>query len=253
MLWESAVLSLPSGERTPQFDDPLSADFVMTVDSSSSSTGRAKALLLHGGWAGHRPEQFSDFAAKLLLQDFEIVRSESLEILNDASLAEFDLLIPVWTFGELSADQEHALLRAVERGMGLVAWHGAASAFLSSRAHKFMLGGQFVAHPGGSEMQYEIHFLGNDPLTDGLPDLSVTTEQYYLLVDPAVKVLATTSIQGGEMNWVKGIEMPVAWIRRWGRGRVFYCSLGHSPEILEQSTLLTLLRRAVWWASSRDA
>lgn len=208
-----------------------------------------RALVLHGGWEGHQPDLFSDFAIQKLLGDHEVIRSTDLEMLCPEVLENIDLLLPIWTFGVLSEAQEQALLNAVANGMGVVAWHGATSAFLSSRPHKFLLGGQFVAHPGGEDTAYTVRFLGNDPLVEDLADISVVSEQYYLLVDPAVKVLATTVIDGADMPWLAGVNMPSAWTRQWGRGRVFYCALGHSLDILEHPSMTTLLRRAIDWAA----
>lgn len=209
-----------------------------------------RALLLYGGWEGHRPEEFADFATSHILHGFHVVRTQDLGMLRDDVLSEFDLLVPIWTFGELADSQERALMTAVANGLGVLAWHGAASAFLGSRPHKFMLGGQFVAHPGEADVTYTVRFLGNDALVAGLQDVTVTSEQYYLLVDPAVKVLASTQVQGGPLEWTAGVEMPVAWTRRWGKGRVFYCSLGHSLDVLQHSSIYTLLRRSADWASS---
>jgi type 1 glutamine amidotransferase len=137
--------------------------------------------------------------------------------------------------------------------MGVLAWHGATSAFLACRRHKFLLGGQFVAHPGEQAVTYSVRFHDNDPLVAGLGDVTLTSEQYYMLVDPAVKVLATTRVVGPGMDWVAGVEMPVAWTRRWGRGRVFYCSIGHTVDDLNHPSMITLLRRAAAWAANRVA
>lgn len=207
-----------------------------------------RVLLLYGGWEGHQPEVFAEFATTRLLGDFRVTASQDLRLLRSDILDEYDLLVPIWTFGELDDDQVSSLLLAVENGLGIVCWHGAASSFLNSRSHKFLLGGQFVGHPGGDHIPYTVRFLGNDPLVQGLEDLKVVSEQYYLLIDPAVKVLATTSIDGAEYDWLAGVEMPIAWKRQWGRGRVFYCALGHTPDILEHASMLTLLRRALRWA-----
>lgn len=210
---------------------------------------RRRALVLYGGWEEHQPERVADFARRRALRDFEVVASQDLDVLDVDVLSDFDLLAPVWTFGELSQAQERALVRAVTDGLGLLTWHGATSAFLDSRDHKFLIGGQFVAHPGGQDVTYTVRFLGNDPLVDGLEDLTVTTEQYYLLVDPSVKVLATTRMEAPGMEWLEQVEMPVAWTRTWGSGRVFYCSLGHTVETLEAAPVATLLRRAARWVS----
>jgi uncharacterized protein len=215
---------------------------------ASVNSGK-RALLLYGGWEGHEPERFADFAEEKILSDFEVVRSQDLEILQTEMLDSFDLLLPIWTFGELREEQEQTLLNTVANGLGMVGWHGNASSFLNCRPHKFMLGGQFVGHPGGNHINYPVRFLGNDPLVEGLGDFSVVSEQYYLLIDPAVKVLATTPVDGADMYWVAGVEMPVAWKRSWGKGRVFYCALGHTVDVLEHPVVSTLLRRAVHWAA----
>ena len=220
----------------------------MYPESKISENGRKSVLLLYGGWEGHKPERFADFAENKLLGDFDVVRSQDLEMLCPNVLAGFDLLIPIWTFGMLTDTQETALLNAVADGMGMVAWHGSASSFLDSRSHKLMLGGQFVGHPGGNDVTYSVRFLGNDPLVNGLKDVTITSERYYLLIDPAVKVLATTYIDGDEIDWVSGVQMPVVWKRQWGKGRVFYCALGHTLDVLEQPSIMTLLSRALRWA-----
>jgi type 1 glutamine amidotransferase len=206
-----------------------------------------RALVLSGGWEGHQPHAVAHFVQQHLLAGSEVVLRSDLGVLSADALAEFDLLIPIWTFGELSQDQETALCNAIENGLGMVAWHGAATSFQGNRRYKHLLGGQFLAHPGGDRLPYQVTF-GDDPLTAGLPAVQVTSEQYYLMTDPAVTVVATTVTASDEMPWLKGVLMPVAWHRQWGRGRVFYCSLGHSIEVLQQQPVTELLRRAVKWA-----
>jgi uncharacterized protein len=187
-----------------------------------------------------------------LLDGCEVVRSKDLSLLRPSDLKNFDLLVIAWTFGEITTEQETALIAAVAGGMGLVTWHGGASAFLASRQHKLLIGGQFVGHPGGSTVTYDVKFHDNDLLVEGLEKFSITTEQYYMLVDPAVKVVASTRMKLLHMPWLDDVEMPVAWTREWGRGRVFYCSIGHTVEQLAHPTVTELLRRAVGWASRRD-
>ena len=209
---------------------------------------RPRVLLLYGGWEGHQPERFAQFALERLLADCDVTMSQDLAMLREDVLRSFDLPIPIWTFGELTDDQVDALLGAVAGGLGMVAWHGAVSSFLNSRSHKLLLGGQFVGHPGGDQIHYPVRFLRNDPLVAGLDDFDVVSEQYYLLVDPAVKILATTTVHGGELPWLAGVNMPVAWTRQWGEGRVFYCALGHTIDVLDTETMCTLFTRAIDWA-----
>lgn len=210
---------------------------------------KPRVLLLWGGPPTHDPEAFADFAERELLADCEVKRSSTLDSLTPESLSRFDLLVPIWMFDEIDRDQERALLSAVEGGLGVVAWHGATSAFLNSRPHKHLLGGQFVAHPGGAETIYRVRFRQDHTLTMGLEEVVVTSEQYYMLLDPAIEPLAFTTIEGRGMTWLAGVEMPVAWTRLWGEGRVFYCSLGHTLADLESNSVRTLFRRAVLWAA----
>ncbi|MEA2711503.1 MAG: uncharacterized protein QOF78_4104 [Phycisphaerales bacterium] len=208
-----------------------------------------RVLLLHGGWEGHDPDGVANFAAANFLRECEVIRSNDLSVLRADELKQFDLIVLVWTFGEINAQQESALIDAVAAGTGLVMWHGGASAFLTSRPHKFLVGGQFVAHPGGPAVTYDVRFHGDDALVAGLKDFSITTEQYYMLIDPAVNVVASTRMKLPQMPWLDDLEMPVAWMREWGRGRVFYCSIGHGVEQLAHPVVTELLRRAVRWAS----
>ena len=208
-----------------------------------------RALVLYGGWAGHQPEKIAEFVISRFLRDWHVESSQDLGKLSLETLKAFDILLPLWTFGEISEDQENALLQSAQEGLGVVAWHGAASAFLASRRHKHLIGGQFVSHPGGDQVTYRVRFCGSDALVAGLPEFDVCSEQYYMLVDPAVEVLAKTQIHGSSMEWLAGTEMPVMWKRRWGQGKVFYSSLGHSREILELPVVDAIIHRALRWAA----
>jgi type 1 glutamine amidotransferase len=115
-----------------------------------------------------------------------------------------------------------------------------------------MTGGNWVAHPGGEEPTYTVHFKqGSSPLVEGLEDFELKSEQYYLHVDPAVEVLATTRFP--TVTWYHAangpVDMPVIWTKRWGIGRVFYCSLGHHADIMEMKTPKEIMRRGFLWAA----
>ncbi len=96
----------------------------MCPKSNASENGRKRVLLLYGGWEGHQPECFADFVENELLGNFDVVRSQDLGMLRLDVLADFDLLVPIWTFGEITEIQEAVLLNAVANSMGMVAWDG---------------------------------------------------------------------------------------------------------------------------------
>jgi type 1 glutamine amidotransferase len=208
------------------------------------------ALIVHGGWDGHQPQAFAELCAALLREEGLSVRvADSLDALTDsAALSRLSLIVPIWTMGAIGAEPLAALLDAVASGVGIAGFHGGmGDAFRDATDFQFMVGGQFVAHPDGIK-DYEVNLV-EDPLTRGLADFRVRSEQYYMHVDPSNHVLATTVFQPETARWVAGTVMPVAWTRRWGDGRVFYSSLGHAPEELDVHEARELLRRGMAWAA----
>lgn len=113
-----------------------------------------------------------------------------------------------------------------------------------------MVGGQFVAHPGG-ELPYRVTVDRTHPVTEPVADFEVTTEQYYLHVDPTNRVLARTRFDGdfGPLSSNGPVTMPVAWVRSYGAGRVFCSTLGHRPEVLDEPSAATLTTREPRWAA----
>lgn len=234
------------------------------------------AMLFVGGWQGHAPHDFADWATQLLQEEgFTVTVMDTLEPLTDpATMRDIDLIVPIWSsarsshqpeFGTMTKAQEDGLLRAVEAGTGLAGWHGhMADAFRDRPTYHFLIGGQFVAHPPGwpdnpvpsdDFVEYRVEISEPEhPIMAGLEPFTLRSEQYYLLVDPSNHVLATTTFSGEHLPWIDGTVMPVAWTRRWGAGRVFYCSVGHTVADLNVASVRTLVRRGLVWASlTRDS
>jgi type 1 glutamine amidotransferase len=211
-----------------------------------------RALFVCGGWEGHEPKRCAQlFALALEERGFEVEISETLDCyLNRKKLRETNLVVQSWSMGTMTDEQEGSLMDAVEGGTGLAGWHGGlADAFRDRPNYQFMVGGQFVAHPGNF-VDYEVNVVApDDPVTAGIDDFRMHSEQYYLHVDPSNEVLATTTFSGEHVPWIEGVTVPVAWKRRWGAGRVFYCSLGHSAEDFEVPEARELVLRGMLWAS----
>jgi hypothetical protein len=211
-----------------------------------------KALMVWGGWDGHEPKQCVDiFAPYLREQGYEVEISATLDVyLDKAKLQALSLIVPVWTMGTITREQEAGLLEAVKNGVGIAGWHGGmGDSFRNNTEYQFMVGGQWVAHPGGV-IDYDVTITNHhDPITAGLPDFHMHSEQYYMHVDPANEVLATTTFGGEHAPWVKGTVMPVVWKRMWGVGRVFYTSLGHVAIDFNVPEARTIVQRGMLWAS----
>jgi len=210
------------------------------------------ALFVCGGWEGHEPEKCAYlFAPFLRGRGYEVEVSGTLDsYLDGEKMRSLDLVVQIWSMGEISDAQENGLLEAVKGGVGLAGWHGGlADSFRDNPNYQFMVGGQFVAHPGGM-VEYEVNIADReDPITAGLEDFRVRSEQYYVHVDPHNEVLATTTFGGEYAPWIEGGVVPVVWKKRWGEGRVFYCSLGHRAGDFDVPEVRRIVERGMLWAS----
>lgn len=215
-----------------------------------------KALIFIGGWQGHEPDKVSARFGKMLEKNgFAVEICEGLDCLSDREkLLTYDLILPCFTMGEIPSACEENVLYAVSRGVGIAGCHGGmCDAFRKSTRWQFMTGGQWVSHPGGDGVEYTVNICkSSSPIVDGLEDFRVTSEHYYLHIDPAVEVLATTRFP--LVNYYhaanKPVDMPVAWTKYWGYGRVFYCSLGHHDDVFDHApTASVLMERGMLWAA----
>ena len=219
-----------------------------------------KALIFRGGWDGHEPKLVSERFAKLLEKNG--IRSEifdGVECLADREkLTEYDLIVACMTMGEIPSEHEKNISYAISTGVGLAGCHGGmCDAFRQSTEWQFITGGQWVAHPGGDGIEYTVNICpGSNPITDGIKDFKVCSEQYYLHIDPAIEVLATTRFSLTDHYNIenKFVDMPVAWTKFWGLGRVFYCSIGHHDDVFDHSPSAQLLmeRGMIWAAEGKE-
>jgi type 1 glutamine amidotransferase len=220
--------------------------------SGSAQEKKKKALFVWGGWEGHEPKQCVDiFAPWLKEQGFDVEISNTLDsYLDAAKLKSLDLIVQAVTQATITPEQEKGLLDAVMDGVGIAGWHGGlADSFRSSVNYEYMIGGQWVAHPGGV-IDYEVNITDpKDPITAGLPDFKMHSEQYYMQVDPNNKVLATTRFSGHYDCWIKGVVMPVVWKKPFGKGRVFYTSLGHVAADFNVPEAREIVKRGMLWAA----
>ena len=216
-----------------------------------------KALIVWGGWDGHEPKEIAKVFSDLLVNEgFEVEVSDTLDSFKDKEkLMDLNLIIPVWTMGEITGEQLQPVLEAVESGVGIVGCHGGmCDAFRESTEWQFMTGGQWVAHPGNDGVEYTVNIISkSSPIVEGINDFKVVSEQYYLHVDPAIEVLATTTFQGtnGPHATNGKVDMPVVWTKTWGQGRVFYNSLGHHADIFDNPDILEIMRRGFLWAAKK--
>jgi len=219
--------------------------------SAGASLDGKRVIFVWGGWKGHEPEPCRDLFVPWMRSEGVVVDVfDSLDCYLDKALMEkTDLVVQIWTMGKITREQEQGLLAAVKNGTGIAGWHGGTGdAFRDNTEYQFMIGGQWVAHPGGV-IDYDVKITNhNDEVTKGLNDFHMHSEQYYMHIDPNVKVLATTRYNGDHAAWIDGAVMPVAWKKYYGKGRVFYSSLGHVAADFDVPEALAIMKRGIRWA-----
>ena len=226
-----------------------------------------RALVVRGGWDGHQPVAATElFLPFLRAQGFEVDVHETNEVYADADvMAATDLVVQSMTMSSIGHDELGGLRGAVEAGTGLVGWHGGiADSYRNSSDYLQLVGGQFATHPGkepslrvGDETDnylpytVEITDLGREhPITAGLDDFELESEQYWVLHDDLIDVLATTTHPTQPYHpWHRPITSPAVWTRHWGKGRIVVATPGHTPEVLQHPSVRTIVERGMLWAA----
>lgn len=230
-------------------------------------TAAKKALVVRGGWDGHQPkEATNEFIPFLEENGFAVRVEESNDVYADeAELKETDLIVQCMTMSTIEKEPLEGLIAAVAAGTGFAGWHGGiADSYRNSSDYLHLVGGQFACHPGkdvservgGPEdnyVPYTVNILpeaGDHPITQGLSDFDLVTEQYWVLADDYCDVLATTTqkVRPGD-PWHREVTSPAVWTRNWGEGKVFVATPGHIVEVLKDPNVRTLVERGLLWAS----
>ena len=230
-----------------------------------------RALVVRGGWEGHRPVEATDLFLPFLESHGFLVRVEdSNEVYADeAVMAEVDLVVQSVTMSEISREAFTGLRAAVERGTGLAGWHGGiADSYRNNSDYLQLIGGQFATHPSkhpdrcaGDETDnflphsIELTDLGREhDIMAGLEDFTLNTEQYWVLHDDLIDVLATTTHPVQPYHpWHRPITSPAVWTRLWGAGRIFVATPGHSLDVLRDDNVRTIIERGMLWASRTES
>lgn len=210
-----------------------------------------RALIVWGGWEGHEPRQGAAVVKDMLeAAGFDVRVENSTAAFAEPGLADLSLIVPIVTMSTIEKDELANLEAAVRGGVGLAGYHGGmGDSFRNAPLYQFMVGGQWVAHPGDI-IDYRVDVTRpDDPLMAGIDSFDYRSEQYYMHVDPANEVLATTTFSGAHAPWIDGVVMPVVWKKRYGAGRVFYSAFGHVASEFSVLAMRTIFERGLLWAA----
>jgi type 1 glutamine amidotransferase len=231
-------------------------------------TSARRALIVRGGWDGHQPVEATDlFIPYLEEQNFTVDVADSPAPYADADrMAGVDLIVQCMTMSTITEEELAGLIAAVEAGTGLAGWHGGiADSYRNNSDYLQLIGGQFAAHaartPPGERVgdqtdNYVQHRItmtpsaADHPITQGIADFDLYTEQYWVLTDDYIDVLATTTTAIRPWGaWDRPVTAPAIWTRRWGEGRIFVATPGHRVDILQDPNVRTIIERGMLWAA----
>lgn len=217
---------------------------------------KIKVLLFSGGEI-HNWKEVGDAVEPILCADdrFEVTRvDEDLSVFEPPKLDPYDVLVFFYTVGSISEARKNGLLNWVASGKGYVGIHSAADSFRGCDEYEAMVGGHFVTHPRYRQYQVMI----TDPehpavkavaeslkAEGGVPEFFTTDEMYVTSWDSRVKVLA-------KALWGK-CTVPVVWVKRWGKGRVYWLAMGHDGAACRQPMFKPLLTEGILWAANPES
>jgi len=237
------------------------------LTSKMHANARKTALIVRGGWDGHQPVQATElFIPFLEANDFSIRIEASPSVYADADYMQtVDLIVQCNTMASIEREPLEGLRAAIQAGTGMAGWHGGiAYSYRDSSDYLHLIGGQFACHPGkrpservceqsDNYVRYQITILpsaAEHPITRGIGDFELVTEQYWVLYDNYIDVLATTTQAVRDWDpWTRPVVSPAIWTRQWGKGRIFVCTPGHRFEILQDPNVRTIIQRGMLWAS----
>ena len=226
-----------------------------------------QALVVRGGWDGHMPVETTNLFIPFLEDNGFAVRVEESTAVyaDDAFMDTVDLVLQVNTMSTIEQAEFAGLQRAVLNGTGMAGWHGGiADSYPDNPDYLHMIGGQFAHHAGKDPAErtgaqednyipYTVHITEygkTHPITEGIDDFDLVTEQYWVLSDEYNDVLATTTQAVRPWDaWNRPVTAPAIWTRQWGKGRIFVSAPGHRLEIVESRPVRTIIERGLLWAA----
>jgi uncharacterized protein len=188
--------------------------------------------------------------------DTQLITKKKLTV-NARNIDYFDAVF-FYTTGELDLDDEQkaALLSFVrDDGKGFLGGHSAPDCLYKWPEYGEMLGGYFDQHPW---MTFPAPIIVEDresPMTRHFPPALTINDEIYQIKDYSrdkVRVLMRLdpekiNLKLRNVHRTDG-DFAVAWMRNYGKGRVFYCGLGHPEATWDRPDIQKMYTEAIKWA-----
>jgi putative membrane-bound dehydrogenase-like protein len=203
---------------------------------------RIKVLFL-GDNGHHKPrDRAADLLAPLARTGIDMAYTDDLDDLNDDNLGRHDCLLIYANHTAITPSQEAALLKFVEAGKGLVAVHCASYCFLNSPKYIALVGGQFKSHGTGVFTPKIVK--GEHPALKDVKEFEAWDETYTHRRLSDDRDVLMFRVEGGKRE-------PWTWVRRQGKGRLFYTASGHDERVFRNAEFHRLISGGIRWAVGR--
>lgn len=217
---------------------------------------RAKVLVLTGNeYPGHKWKETAPLVARFLAQDRRLATTvnENPAFLASPDLHQYDVIVlnyMNWESPDPGPQARANLRRFVAQGKGLVLIHFACGAFRDWPEFRNIAGRVWDPKLRGHDPHGKFTVLIADPehpITRGMKPFETIDELYTCLAgDKEIHVVAKA------ISKVDQKEYPMAFVNRYGQGRVFHCVLGHDVPALSVPAVQELYRRGTAWAAGLE-
>ena len=218
--------------------------------------GAVRALLVTGGHAFEEKPLMALFDAIPDVEVTHVAYPAAAEMLNPELAKEYDVLVfyDLW-HPELTLGQRKALLQLLNQGIGVVALHHTIASHPNWPEYAKIIGGKYFLEDrtvDGKTLHASRAIHGQDipvrvvdphhPITHGLSDFEIHDETYGgCQVDPSVHLLLATDHPDNNKQ--------LAWVKTYGKSRVFYLQLGHDHFAYEHPSYRKLVARGIRWTA----
>jgi type 1 glutamine amidotransferase len=222
----------------------LVGGLALFVPAEEPAGGKINIFFLQGGghdWKAHFP-----ILEALLTKsgDFTVTMSEDLNELKADSIKKYDVVLFYGSGLDFKdAEQEKGLCDFVRGGHAFVGVHSASDSFKKSDAYWELVGGRFAGH-GGAKFTVYIHDTEH-PITAGLAEFEIQDETYSHQYHKNQCMRSLVRMNQGDERQSMG------WVQTYGKGRVFYTSLGHGREAWTNPQFQRLVVRGIYWSVGR--
>jgi len=233
---------------------------VLTAAAAPESRAAEKKTRVLLTFGGHGFEQEPFFAMFDNMPGVEYTKAPmpaSADLLKPGLEKDYDAIVMYDMVGAIKPEQQKAFVELLKTGIGLVSLHHNMGAHRNWDEFPKITGGKFIFKPceiegeqftnsgwsHGEDIKATVVDKGH-PITKGVKDFEIhdeTYNNYYTASD--VKVLLKTDHPKNDPE--------LAWVKEYGKSRVFYLMLGHDAKAWANPNFVKILTQGIWWAAGR--